>query len=59
MVAWKNQLRAAELLVVSAYVGTLQGTDPPNAKSPQGAIPEPVAEPPAESDPPPGAEAAG
>jgi cytochrome c oxidase cbb3-type subunit 3 len=41
MLAWKNQLRAAELLVVSAYVGTLVGTDPPNAKAPQGVIPEP------------------
>jgi cytochrome c oxidase cbb3-type subunit 3 len=52
MLAWKNQLRAAELLVVSAYVGTLQGTDPPNAKAPQGVIPEPGDEIPAEDPQP-------
>lgn len=52
MLAWKNQLRAAELLVVSAYVGTLRGTDPPNAKAPQGVIPEPGAELPAEDPQP-------
>ncbi len=49
MVAWERQLRPAELLAVSAHVGSLLGSDPPNAKAPQGnqverLAPEPVAE---------------
>jgi cytochrome c oxidase cbb3-type subunit 3 len=36
MVAWERQLRPAELLAVSAHVGSLLGSDPPNAKAPQG-----------------------
>jgi cytochrome c oxidase cbb3-type subunit 3 len=36
MLAWERQLRPAELMAVSAYAGTLLGTDPPNAKAPQG-----------------------
>jgi cytochrome c oxidase cbb3-type subunit 3 len=36
MLAWERQLRPAELMAVSSYVGTLLGTDPPNAKPPQG-----------------------
>jgi cytochrome c oxidase cbb3-type subunit 3 len=36
MLAWERQLRPAELMAVSSYVGTLLGTDPPNAKAPQG-----------------------
>ncbi len=36
MLAWKRSLRPAELLAVSSYVGTLLGSDPPNAKEPQG-----------------------
>lgn len=36
MLAWDRQLRPAELMAVSAYVGTLLGTDPPNAKAAQG-----------------------
>jgi cytochrome c oxidase cbb3-type subunit 3 len=38
MVAWKRQLRPAELLAVSSYVGTLTGTEPPNPKAPQGEV---------------------
>ena len=49
MLAWERQLRPAELLAVSAHVGGLLGSDPPNAKAPQGdqverLAPEPVAE---------------
>ncbi|MEE4270491.1 MAG: cbb3-type cytochrome c oxidase N-terminal domain-containing protein [Thermoanaerobaculales bacterium] len=49
MLAWERQLRPAELLAVSAHVGTLLGSDPPNAKDPQGdqverTVPEPVVE---------------
>jgi cytochrome c oxidase cbb3-type subunit 3 len=36
MLAWERQLRPAELLAVSAWVGGLLGTEPPNAKPPQG-----------------------
>jgi cytochrome c oxidase cbb3-type subunit 3 len=49
MLAWERQLRPAELLAVSAHVGGLLGSDPPNAKAPQGEeairiAPEPVVE---------------
>jgi cytochrome c oxidase cbb3-type subunit 3 len=36
MLSWERQLRPAELMAVSSYVGTLLGTDPPNPKPPQG-----------------------
>ena len=36
MLAWERQLRPAELLAVSSYVGTLLGNEIPNAKPPQG-----------------------
>lgn len=38
MLAWERQLRPAELMAVSAYAGTLLGTNPPNAKDPQGEL---------------------
>ncbi len=38
MLAWERQLRPAELLAVSSYVGTLLGSEPPNAKAPQGEL---------------------
>ncbi len=38
MLAWERQLRPAELLAVSSYVGTLLGTDPPNPKDAQGEV---------------------
>ena len=49
MLAWERQLRPAELLAVSAHVGSLLGSAPPNAKAPQGdqvarVAPEPKAE---------------
>ena len=40
MVAWERQLRPAELLAVSSYVGTLLGSNPPNPKAPQGPLAE-------------------
>jgi len=40
MLAWERQLRPAELMAVSAYVGTLLGTNPPNPKDPQGDLQE-------------------
>lgn len=36
MLAWERQLRPAELLAVSSYVGSLLGSQPPNPKAPQG-----------------------
>ena len=49
MLAWERQMRPAELLAVSAHVGGLLGSAPPNAKDPQGEeaariAPEPVVE---------------
>jgi cytochrome c oxidase cbb3-type subunit 3 len=49
MVAWDRQLRPAELLAVSSYVGSLLGSNPPNAKTPQGTPSE--RQPPAVSEP--------
>ena len=56
MLAWERQLRPAELMAVSSYVGTLLGTDPPNPKAPQGdqqvrQAPAPVPETEVASDP--------
>ena len=42
MIAWRTQLRPGEIAALAAYVTTLHGTNPPNAKPPQG---EPVAAP--------------
>ena len=36
MVPWKGALQPQEISAVAAYVSTLQGTNPPNAKPPQG-----------------------
>ena len=44
MIAWKEQLSAADMHKVSSYILTLQGTDPPNAKEPQGELYEPQAD---------------
>lgn len=36
MISWQSQLRPAEMQQVASYVLSLQGTNPPNAKDPQG-----------------------
>jgi len=41
MISWKTQLRPTEIMALAAYVGTLQGTSPPNPKAPQGKRLEP------------------
>lgn len=46
MLAWERQLRPAELLAVTAYVGSVVGSAPPNPKPPQGV--EAVRQPPPE-----------
>lgn len=42
MIAWKAQLRPADMHRVASYIMSLSGTNPPNAKEPQGTeyIPE-------------------
>jgi len=43
MISWQNQLNPKQIQEVSAYIITLEGTNPPNPKAPQGDIwkPEP------------------
>jgi cytochrome c oxidase cbb3-type subunit 3 len=36
MIAWSAQLKPSDIYKVSSYILTLQGTNPPNAKAPQG-----------------------
>lgn len=36
MIAWSAQLKPADMLKVSSYVLSIQGTNPPNGKAPQG-----------------------
>jgi cytochrome c oxidase cbb3-type subunit 3 len=38
MVAWDGQLTSAQIRDVSNYILSLQGTNPPNAKAPQGEL---------------------
>jgi cytochrome c oxidase cbb3-type subunit 3 len=36
MIPWRGTLNPDQIIQVSSYIATLQGTDPPNAKAPQG-----------------------
>lgn len=36
MVAWKSQIKPSDIQKVSSYILTLQGTNPPDAKAPEG-----------------------
>lgn len=38
MIAWESQLTAKEMQQVSSFIYTLEGTNPPNAKEPQGEL---------------------
>ena len=38
MIAWKDQLKPVDIHRVSSYILSLQGTNPPNAKEPQGEL---------------------
>ncbi|MEM6316059.1 MAG: cbb3-type cytochrome c oxidase N-terminal domain-containing protein [Bacteroidota bacterium] len=40
MIAWKSQLRPSDIQNVASYILTLQGSNPPNAKEPQGDLVE-------------------
>jgi cytochrome c oxidase cbb3-type subunit III len=44
MIAWSTQLRPADMQKVASYILTMQGTNPPNAKAPEGEkyVPEPT-----------------
>lgn len=36
MISWKSQLGGADIQDITSYISTLKGTNPPNAKAPQG-----------------------
>ena len=38
MMAWKTTLKPDEMQAVSSYIVTLQGSNPPEAKAPQGTL---------------------
>ena len=38
MISWQSQLKPSEMQAVASYILTMQGTDPPNQKEPQGEI---------------------
>lgn len=42
MISWKTQLRPTDMQRVASYILTLQGTDPPNQKAPEGEKYEPA-----------------
>jgi cytochrome c oxidase cbb3-type subunit III len=44
MISWKTQLRASEIQKVASYILTLQGTNPPNPKAPEGELYQPASE---------------
>jgi cytochrome c oxidase cbb3-type subunit 3 len=41
MIAWQNQMNPSEMIKVASYIKTLEGTNPPNAKEPQGELYQP------------------
>lgn len=50
MQSWQSLLRPADMQRVSSYILTMQGTNPPNAKDPQGELYEPEVVPAAAVD---------
>ena len=38
MIPWENTLTPEQILQVSSYILTLEGTNPPNQKAPEGEI---------------------
>lgn len=38
MISWQSQLKPSDMQKVASYILTLQGTNPPNPKAPQGTI---------------------
>jgi len=49
MISWKSQLSPVQMQQVSSYILTLVGTNPPNAKEPQGELYEAPEEAPSEA----------
>jgi cytochrome c oxidase cbb3-type subunit 3 len=45
MISWKSQLRPGAMQKVASYILSLQGTNPPNQKAPQGDLYEPGSSP--------------
>ncbi len=43
MISWQAQLKPADMQKVASYILTLQGTNPPNPKAPQGTLWKPEA----------------
>lgn len=43
MISWQDQLKPSEMQAVASYILTMQGTNPPNAKEPQGELYKPEA----------------
>jgi cytochrome c oxidase cbb3-type subunit 3 len=41
MIAWESQIKPGEMQDLASYILTLQGTNPPNGKEPQGDLVEP------------------
>jgi cytochrome c oxidase cbb3-type subunit 3 len=50
MIAWSAQLRPADMQRVASYIMTMQGTNPPNAKAPEGERYQPEPDAPAPDD---------
>lgn len=50
MIAWADQLSPKEMSEVASYVMTLRGTNPPDAKAPEGELYVPKAEDDAPAD---------
>ncbi len=44
MIAWQSQITPVDMQKLSSYIATLVGTEPPNAKEPQGELYVPEAE---------------
>jgi cytochrome c oxidase cbb3-type subunit III len=40
MISWQAKLKPVEIQKVASYILTLQGTNPPNGKAPQGELME-------------------
>lgn len=49
MIAWQGQLKPKDMQDVSSYIMTLGGTNPPNAKEPQGELYQPAESAPADT----------
>lgn len=44
MISWKTQIPKQQIIEVASFIATMQGTNPPNPKAPEGEKYEPAAE---------------